>query len=243
MPFMTTGQLNTILTFYEISDPPIPSPLSSILIPILRQAITTLVRSNRAQIIGAADGGGDFCYHQSTQPPFLTEQPNQTHLTEQWIRLILTYTRRRRLFVIRVEDAEVPGGNWDEILRNKRINRQVLPSYLSLLMARMVAKNVVVYEPPKHIRAVMLYWCLPEEWADVLHSWATVTGQLNTILTFYEISDPPIPSPLSGIPVPLLQRAITTLTHFDRSHIIGVVDSEGVKFFAATYSTVNRALG
>ncbi|KAG0709463.1 ESCRT-II complex, vps25 subunit, partial [Suillus ampliporus] len=124
-------------------------------------------------------------------PPFFTEQPNpstQAHLTEQWIRLILTYARHKRLFVLRVEDAEVPGGDWDEILRNERINRRILPSYLSSLMADMVAKNLTVYEPPKQTRAVILYWRLPEEWADVLHSWATATGQLNTILTFYEIS-------------------------------------------------------
>lgn len=143
-------------------------------------------------------------------PPFFTEQPNQNthaHLTEQWIRLILTYARHKRLFVLRVEDAEVPGGDWDEILRNERINRRIPPSYLSSLMAALVAKNLAVYEPAKQTRAVLLYWRLPEEWADVLHSWATATGQLNTILTFYEISDPPIPSPLSGIPIPLLRRA------------------------------------
>jgi hypothetical protein len=38
-------------------------------------------------------------------------------------------------------------------------------------MAAMVAKNVAVYEPPKQAHAVMLFWRLPEEWADVLHSW------------------------------------------------------------------------
>ncbi|OAX36383.1 ESCRT-II complex vps25 subunit [Rhizopogon vinicolor AM-OR11-026] len=170
-------------------------------------------------------------------PPFFTEQPNpntQAHLTEQWIRLILTYARHRRLFILRVEDAEVPGGDWDEILRNERINRRVPPSYISSLMAGMIAKNVAVYEPPKQTRAVMLYWRLPEEWADVLHSWATATGQLNTILTFYEISDPPIPSPLSDIPIPLLRRAITILMRSNRAQIIGVADGEGVRFFAAT---------
>ncbi|KAJ8586688.1 hypothetical protein M405DRAFT_874942 [Rhizopogon salebrosus TDB-379] len=121
--------------------------------------------------------------------PFFSEQPNpntQAQFTEQWIRLILTYARHRRLFVLRVEDAEVPGGDWDEILRNERINR------------------------------------------------ATATGQLNTILTFYEISDPPIPSSLSGIPIPLLRRAITILTRSNRAQIIGVADGEGVRFFAAT---------
>ena len=63
---------------------------------------------------------------------------------------------------------------------------------------------------------------------------ATATGQLNTILTFYEISDPPIPSPLSGIPISLLRRAITILTRSNRAQIIGVADGEGVRFFAAT---------
>jgi ESCRT-II complex subunit VPS25 len=63
---------------------------------------------------------------------------------------------------------------------------------------------------------------------------ATATGQLNTILTFYEISDPPIPSSLSGIPIPLLRRAITILTRSNRAQIIGVADGEGVRFFAAT---------
>jgi ESCRT-II complex subunit VPS25 len=103
-------------------------------------------------------------------------------------------------------------------------------------MTAMVAKIVAVYEPAKQTRAALLYWRLPKEWADVLHPWvsskflwcqlnfcrmqATVTGQLNTILTFYEISDPPIPSPLCGIPMPLLRRAITILTRFNRAQTI-----------------------
>ncbi|OJA16952.1 hypothetical protein AZE42_09458 [Rhizopogon vesiculosus] len=103
---------------------------------------------------------------------------------------------------------------------------------MSSLIAEMVAKNIAVYELPKQTRVVMLYWGLPEEWADVLHSWATATGQLNTILTFYEISDPSIP--LSGIPTPLLRRVITTLVRSNRAQIIGVADGEGARFFAAT---------
>lgn len=54
------------------------------------------------------------------------QQPNETTqavVTENWTRLILTYARYRRLFVLRVEDAETTGGDWDEVLRNERINR------------------------------------------------------------------------------------------------------------------------
>ena len=115
----------------------------------------------------------------------------------------------------------------------------------------MVSKEVAVYEPPKQTRSVLLYWRLPEEWAEVLHGWvrirhgqivqmtsdypcsqkATTTGQLNIILTFYEITDPPIESPLTGIPLTLLRRAITILGKTGRAQIIGVTDGEGVRFF------------
>jgi hypothetical protein len=59
------------------------------------------------------------------------EQPNpetQAVVTEQWIRLLLGYARHRGLFMLRVEDAETAGrgGEWDEVLVNERINRNVL---------------------------------------------------------------------------------------------------------------------
>ncbi|TFK36335.1 ESCRT-II complex subunit-domain-containing protein [Crucibulum laeve] len=170
-------------------------------------------------------------------PPFFTQQPNpttQSIASEQWIRLILSYARHRRLFTLRVEDAETAGNDWDEVLRNERINRRVLPSYLSAIIASMAAKNVAAYEPPKQNRSALLYWRLPEEWAEVLHEWAISTGQLNTILTFYDITDPPIESPLTNIPLPLLRKAITILAKTNRAQLIGVADGEGVRFFAGS---------
>ncbi|TDL23695.1 ESCRT-II complex vps25 subunit [Rickenella mellea] len=170
-------------------------------------------------------------------PPFFTEQPNpttQATLTEQWTRLILSYARHRRLFFIRIEDAETTGGDWDEVLRNEQINRRVMPAHLSSLLATLVAKNLAVYEPPKQTRSVLLFWRSPEEWGETLHEWATSTGQLNTILTFYEIEDPPVPSPLSGIPTALLRKAIASLSKTGRAQIIGAADGEGVRLFAGT---------
>jgi ESCRT-II complex subunit VPS25 len=74
----------------------------------------------------------------------------------------------------------------------------------------------------------------PSMRADPSRVKATASGQLNTILTFYEIMDPPIPSPLSGLPVSLLRRAINVLTRSGRAQIIGVADGEGVRLFAGT---------
>ncbi|KAG5645859.1 hypothetical protein DXG03_005201 [Asterophora parasitica] len=169
-------------------------------------------------------------------PPFFTQQPNpstQAIAVEHWTHLILSYARHRRLFVLRVEDAETTGSDWDEILRNPRINRKLLPPYLSHILSVMVASDAAAYEPPKQTRSVLVHWRSPDEWAQALHSWATATGQLNTILTFYDITDPPIESELTGIPIPLLRKAIAILSKTNRAQMIGVADGEGVRIFAA----------
>jgi len=117
------------------------------------------------------------------------------------------------------------------VLRNERIDRRLMPADLSFSMAAMVSDNVAVYEPAKQTRCVLLYWRLPEEWAEVLHAWVTSTGHLNTIMTFYEIVEPPVDSPLAGLPIPLLRKAIGILSKTGRAQIIGATDGEGVRFF------------
>ncbi|KAF4610614.1 hypothetical protein D9613_007146 [Agrocybe pediades] len=185
-------------------------------------------------------------------PAFFTEQPNpttQSSATEQWTRLILTYARHRKLFVLRVEDAESTDSDWSEILRNERINRmfrlhlhafqrssspvgRILPNHLSNIISNMVSKNLAAYEPPKQTRSALIFWRLPEEWAEILYDWVVSIGQLNTILTFYDITDPPVESPLTNIPVPLLRRAISILGKTGRSQMIAIADGEGVRFLA-----------
>lgn len=49
-------------------------------------------------------------------------------------------------------------------------------------------------------------------------------------MTFYEIIEPAVPSPLSGIPIIILRRAINVLTKTSRAQIIAVADGEGVRF-------------
>jgi hypothetical protein len=72
---------------------------------------------------------------------------------------------------------------------------------------------------------------------DACRSKATATGQLNTILTFYEITEPQLPSELSGLPVPLLKKAIGVLGKTGRAQTIAVSDGEGVRFLAGATGT------
>ncbi|KAI0766155.1 ESCRT-II complex vps25 subunit [Trametes elegans] len=168
-------------------------------------------------------------------PPFFTLQPNagtQAIVSQNWTRLILSYAPHKRLFVLRAEDADASGSEWDEILQNPRINRRLLSSHLSAILADMVAKGDAVYEPPRQTSSVLLYWRSPEEWAQVLYDWANATGQMNTIMTFYEIVEPPVPSELSGLPLPILRKAVGVLTKSSRAQVIAVPDGEGVRFLA-----------
>ncbi|KIY71222.1 winged helix DNA-binding domain-containing protein [Cylindrobasidium torrendii FP15055 ss-10] len=169
-------------------------------------------------------------------PPFFTLQaacpPALAKFTDDWIKTILAYARHRQLFFLKVEDAETTGNEWDEVLKNERINRKLPPPFLEHIISTMVTRNLAVYEPAKQTRTVLLHWRLPQEWADTLHQWATDTGHLNTILTFYEITDPPVDSPLTGIPVPLLRHAIQELAKTNLAQIISIADGEGVRFFA-----------
>jgi len=167
-------------------------------------------------------------------PPFFTLQPNlqtQTTQTGHWMRLILTYARHRNLYMLRIEDAEVSGGDWDEILRNEQIDRRMQPEHLSIILSTLVAQGSAFWEPPGQSRSVILYWRSPEDWAELLHSWAISTGQLNTIMTFFEITEPPVPSQLSGVPLPILRRAISILAKTGRAQTIEISDGEGVRFF------------
>lgn len=45
--------------------------------------------------------------------------------TQQWITLIIAYARNRRLWTLRVEDAELKDGDWSEVFWNPRIRRSL----------------------------------------------------------------------------------------------------------------------
>lgn len=54
----------------------------------------------------------------------------------------------------------------------------MLPTYLSDILVTMVGNNVAAYEPAKQTREVLVYWRLPEEWAEVLYDWVCKIEQL-----------------------------------------------------------------
>ncbi|QRV74071.1 vacuolar protein-sorting-associated protein 25 [Ceratobasidium sp. AG-Ba] len=150
-------------------------------------------------------------------------QPNPTTEASSfavWSQLITSYARFRNLFTLRAEDAGIKDGLWAEILINPRINRGLTEKHLETILAKLVANKMAEFEPSNQTRSVIVYWRRPEEWAEALHDWANQTGQLNTILTLYEIQNPDVPSAFTDIPLPLLRRAIDILMRTSRAQYI-----------------------
>ncbi|PVG04742.1 ESCRT-II complex, vps25 subunit [Serendipita vermifera] len=170
-------------------------------------------------------------------PPFFCFQPYSSAKADQeeiWTRLILSYARHRRLFTLSADDGETTTSPWREVLTNERIKRKLNNQQVTHLIKILVGQGVAAYEPPKQLSSVLVFWRKPEEWAEVLHGWAVSTGQLNTILTFYEIQNPQLESELQDLPAGLLRRAIIILTKSNRAQLIESIDGDGVRLFAGS---------
>lgn len=50
-------------------------------------------------------------------------------------------------------------------------------------------------------------------------------------MTYYDITDPPVESDLTRIPIPVLKKAIAVLTKTGKAQVIGISEGEGVRFF------------
>ncbi|KIO27316.1 hypothetical protein M407DRAFT_243412 [Tulasnella calospora MUT 4182] len=176
-------------------------------------------------------------------PPFFTKQHHPSILsdaTQQWIKLILGYARHRRLWTLRVEDAESKDGPWNEVFWNPRIKRQMPQQYLEYITKTMVSEGSAFWEPPRQTRSVIVCWSKVDAWAETLYDWVLSTGQMNTILTYYEIQNPEtVEGPMSETPLPLLLKAIQVLAKSGRAQQIegeaadGAEGGGGVRFFRA----------
>ncbi|KZP01623.1 ESCRT-II complex, vps25 subunit [Calocera viscosa TUFC12733] len=176
---------------------------------------------------------------------FYTYQPNpRTFLTQSqdWTSLLLAYARFRRLWLLALSDADAAaaglgeggkGTEWAEALHNPRLRppRTISRKILLLVIEQLIASDRAIPDPPKQTSSVVLCWRSVPEWAGVLHEWALKTGQTNTILTLFEISNPAVESELSGMPEVLLRRAIAVLARTGKAQVIEGGEGGGVRFF------------
>ncbi|KAM0756251.1 DUF852 domain-containing protein [Meredithblackwellia eburnea MCA 4105] len=171
-------------------------------------------------------------------PPFFTKQPNEqtwAHQSSQWTALILAYCRHHRTFRLDLSDETCQ----TELFKNKSINRYLYLATLRLVVEKMVAAGTAEYDPPVSSKALptgfLVYWKRPEEWATVIYDWIKASGQTNSIMTFYELTeggDLVHTTEFYQLPEPFLRRALDVLVKSGKAQVFKGVgeDGDGVKF-------------
>ncbi|KAI9758675.1 MAG: Lanosterol synthase (Oxidosqualene--lanosterol cyclase) [Chaenotheca gracillima] len=172
-------------------------------------------------------------------PPFYTLQPNSTTRQAQltnWSSLILSYARHYRLFKLSLSDAV----EWD-IFHNRRIGRR-----LSLKDVREVVEFMVKNEGRAEWVApsgkggsaggkevCWVWWRKPEEWAEILEGWVEETGQKNSVLTLYELTEGEGTrgTEFYALDPEILQKSLAVLVRRGKAQVFGGEGLEGVKFF------------
>ncbi|CAK9785673.1 ESCRT-II complex, vps25 subunit [Cutaneotrichosporon oleaginosum] len=159
-------------------------------------------------------------------PPFFTLQPNpstQAHQLTLWSEIILGWAKHDRVFSVNADSPE-PG----EVFTNGKIQRRLLPPALRQVLAHMAEQGTAAPES-KGASTYLLYWRKPEEWGQVIHDWASDSGQTGTIMTFYEITDgdASYTAEFAGLPAQLLRRSLETLVKKGKAQLIRSGDGEG----------------
>ncbi|KAI0887938.1 ESCRT-II complex, vps25 subunit [Annulohypoxylon maeteangense] len=185
-------------------------------------------------------------------PPFFTKQTNLTTLhaqLEKWSSLILSYCRHHRLFRL---SLSYEGSAYEDLFRNRRLNkslrladaREVLDFMRKEGRAEPVSgsggggggiSSISGMGGGKEVvgDVFWIYWRSPEEWAEVVEAWVEETGQKNTVLTLYELTegDGTRGTEFYGLDAEILQKALQVLVKRGKAQIFGQEDQQGIKFF------------
>jgi ESCRT-II complex subunit VPS25 len=154
-------------------------------------------------------------------PPLYTKQPNVTVLNNQlesWMNIILSYCQYYQITSLLLngqikycQDESVDVSKLPELFNNKSINRSINDDFKLEILQYMIKKNKAGFINPKQKNlGIFIYYKSLNEWSDLLYSYIDSTGQLNTILTIYELtkSEMNLPKDLYNLDELLLVKII-----------------------------------
>ncbi|GAA5985934.1 hypothetical protein JCM11641_004833 [Rhodosporidiobolus odoratus] len=201
-------------------------------------AATTSAPSARLSLNPTSSPSGFLYPSLFSFPPFFTKQPNLTtwsHQLQQWTTLVLAWCRFHRVWRLELTDETCS----KEPFFNDGLNRRLLLPTLRLLIDHLVTSGSAEYDPKpqkgKPATAAWIYWKRPEELAVAIYDWIKETGQTNSILTFYELTeggDLVHTTDFYQLSHPLLRKALDVLIKQGKAQVFKGVGEEGdgVKF-------------
>ncbi|CEQ42150.1 SPOSA6832_03943, partial [Sporobolomyces salmonicolor] len=171
-------------------------------------------------------------------PPFFTRQPNPatwSHQVQQWARLVLAWYRFHRQWRIDVSDQAC----LEPPFHHHALRRHLQLSTLRAIVDHLALSGAAEYDPkPSKSRpptSAWIYWKRPDEWATVIYDWIKETGQTNSIMTFYELTeggDLVHTTEFYRMPEPVLRKALEVLIRQGKAQVLKGLgeDGDGVKF-------------
>jgi ESCRT-II complex subunit VPS25 len=120
-------------------------------------------------------------------PPFFARQPNaETNAmrVQMWKDLILNYCRHHRIFVLNVREAVASS----PLFGNDAIARRLQPADANEILHLMASSGLAEWFHADGNR-LMIFWRKPSEWASTLYEWVEGMGQVDSVLTLYEIRE------------------------------------------------------
>lgn len=140
----------------------------------------------------------------------------------------------------------MPGGapETSALWENEQIKRRARPEFILELLHLLAKAGTAVYDPPISASklssstppqltpgtGVYILWRSIDEWSKVIYHWIDSTGQTNSILTFYELTEPSSTKDFADLPLGLLKMALQPLVKQNKAQIFQTADGEGVKF-------------
>ncbi|KAB2577374.1 Vacuolar protein-sorting-associated protein 25 [Lasiodiplodia hormozganensis] len=175
-------------------------------------------------------------------PPFFTLQPVAATRASQlasWSAHIQAYCRHHRRFQLSLIDALDTDLFWNRKL-GKRLALRDARDVVNYMCGAEGGHRAEWVDGDKkkgggdgEAAQAWIYWRRPEEWASLIEGWVDATGQKNTVLTLYELteSDATASQEFHGMDAELLQKSLQVLVKRGRAQVFGSEDSLGVKFF------------
>lgn len=129
-------------------------------------------------------------------PPLYTKQPNLTVLTNQldsWMNIILEYSQFYKINTVlltgQVKHSQIDYKSANTVFENKTIDRSITDEFKLDIFKHMITKKKASYINSKQKdQGIYIYYRSLTEWSDLLYSYIDSSGQLNSILTIYELT-------------------------------------------------------
>ena len=185
------------------------------------------------------DSSGSTCAGGGSQalmrdfPPFYTlQRVHSTRLKQlqAWASLVTQHCAEHRILCLHCTGAEEP------LFANHSIQRRASPALIHAIFEWMVEHDKAVWKSSG--KSAYILWRPLEDWAQMVLQWAMDTGNVENVLTIFEVleGDATRNQEFHGLPEDFFLHILRHLQAMGKANLFGCESEQdvptGVKFFA-----------